>query len=67
MKNEQEALDIVGDTILKGFQNISTLKNREWFRTWITRVLINVANDKKKNCVLCGFFRGTYIIQSRRS
>lgn len=51
MKNEQEALDIVGDTILKGFQNISTLKNPEWFRTWITRVLINVANDKKKKIV----------------
>ena len=51
IKNEQEALDIVGDTILKGFQNISTLKNPEWFRTWITRVLINVANDKKKKIV----------------
>ena len=58
MKNEQEALDIVGDTILKGFQNISTLKNPEWFRTWITRVLINVANDKKKKIVSYVDFSG---------
>ena len=45
MKNQQDALDVVGTTILKGFQNIKTLKNPEWFKTWITRILINTAND----------------------
>ena len=51
MKNQQDALDVVGTTILKGFQNIKTLKNPEWFKTWITRILINTANDELKKIV----------------
>lgn len=48
MKNEQDALDLVGSTILKGFQNIRTLKKPEWFKTWLTRILINTAKDELK-------------------
>lgn len=51
MKDEQEALDLVGSVILKGFQKIHTLKNPEWFRTWITRILINTANDERKKII----------------
>ena len=51
MKNQQDALDVVGTTILKGFQNIKTLKNPEWFKTWITRILMNTANDELKKVV----------------
>lgn len=32
MKNEQDALDLVGSAILKGYQNIRTLKNRSSLR-----------------------------------
>lgn len=35
MKNEQDALDLVGSVILKGYQTIKDLKNPEWFKTWI--------------------------------
>lgn len=42
-KNEQDALDVVGDTVLKGYLQIKTLKNASLFQTWITRVLINTA------------------------
>lgn len=45
VKNEEEALDIVGDCILKGFRFIHTLKNPTYFKTWITRILINTAKD----------------------
>lgn len=51
MKNQQDALDVVGTTILKGFQNIKTLKKPEWFKTWITRILINTANDELRKVV----------------
>ncbi len=48
MKNEQDALDVVGDTILKGYLQIKTLKNTNLFRTWITRILINTSYDHQK-------------------
>ncbi len=51
MKNEQDALDLVGSTILKGYQNIRTLKKPEWFKTWLTRILINTAKDELKKVV----------------
>ncbi|HJD47422.1 MAG TPA: sigma-70 family RNA polymerase sigma factor, partial [Candidatus Mediterraneibacter norfolkensis] len=51
MKNKEDALDLVGSTVLKGYQNIHRLKNPEWFRTWLTRILINLARDELKKAV----------------
>lgn len=48
MKNEQDALDLVGVTILKGYQNIRRLKKPQLFRTWITSILINTAKSELK-------------------
>ena len=50
-KNEQDALDVVGDTILKGYLQIKTLKNASLFQTWITRVLINTAHDHRRKAL----------------
>ena len=44
-KNEQDALDVVGDTVLKGYLQIKTLKNASLFQTWITRVLITLSQE----------------------
>ncbi len=44
-KNEDIALDMVGDCILKGFQSIRSLKEAKYFKTWITRILYNAIND----------------------
>jgi len=50
LKNEDSALDIVQDCILKGFQTIKNLRQPEYFRTWLTRILINLAKASfKKN------------------
>lgn len=51
MKNEQDALDLVGVTILKGYQNIRHLKKPQLFRTWITSILINTAKSELKKIV----------------
>lgn len=51
MENKQDALDVVGTTILKGWQHIRSLKNPQWFRTWITRILIHTAQDMNKKIV----------------
>ena len=41
VKNEEQALDIVGDTIYKAYTSIENLKEAKYFNTWITRILIN--------------------------
>ena len=53
MRNQEDALDLVGSVVLKGYQNIHRLKNPEWFKTWLTRILINLAVDEKKKTLYC--------------
>jgi RNA polymerase sigma-70 factor, ECF subfamily len=54
MRNEDDALEVFQETIYKGFESLSKLKNDEYFSTWLTRILINSAIDllrKKKRVV----------------
>ncbi|ASV70245.1 MULTISPECIES: sigma-70 family RNA polymerase sigma factor [Cytobacillus] len=49
-KNEDDALDIVQETVYKSFVSIKQLKDPHYFSTWISRILINTALDFiKKN------------------
>lgn len=54
VKNEEEALEVLQETAYRGFLNIRKLKNHEFFKTWITRILINAAADhiKRKSKVV---------------
>ena len=47
-KNQQNALDVVQDTIMKAFTSLKTLKQEEYFYTWLTRILINTAKNSIK-------------------
>lgn len=49
-KDEQDALEVIHETIYRAFLNIEKLKKAKFFNTWITRILINVSIDflKKK-------------------
>ncbi|NLY80568.1 MAG: sigma-70 family RNA polymerase sigma factor [Lysinibacillus sp.] len=54
MKNEDDALDVVQETVMKAFIHINTLKEEKYFSTWVTRILINTALEtirKKQNIV----------------
>ena len=52
VKNEQGALDIVGDTVYRAYLNIKKLKSCEYFDTWLVRIVTNAAMDYlKKNKV----------------
>lgn len=42
-REEQMALDKVAETVAKAYVGISKLKKPEYFRTWLTRILINEA------------------------
>lgn len=52
VKNEDVALDMVGACILNGFRKINTLKQPEYFKTWITRILFNTISD---------YYRGEHV------
>lgn len=49
LKNEQDALDAISDTVYKAYMNIKKLNNADFFKTWITRILINSAIDTLKH------------------
>lgn len=48
IKDEEKALDILQETTYKGLLNIKKLNNPKFFKTWITRILINIAIDTSK-------------------
>ena len=48
-KNEHDALDIYQETVYKVYLNIGKLKDSSYFKTWITRILINNLNVKNKH------------------
>lgn len=53
LENDEDAADAISDTILACWEKLGQLKKPEYFRTWMTRILINKCNDilRKKNKV----------------
>ena len=49
MKNENDALEVFQETVLKAFTSMHSLKDDRYFSTWITRILINTALHMLKN------------------
>ncbi|MEG1255324.1 sigma-70 family RNA polymerase sigma factor [Clostridium sp.] len=45
VKNDDDALDCIQDTILKAYENIDKLNHENYFKTWIIKILINKCND----------------------
>lgn len=55
-KNEEAALDIVQEAILKALKNINKLKEVEYVKTWFYRILINECLQyikKNKRMITC--------------
>lgn len=44
-KHEEDAKEIVQETIYKAYRNIKSLKEPKYFKTWLSKILINVSND----------------------
>lgn len=49
VKNEQNALDILQETVYKAYISIDKLKEPKYFKTWITKILMNNAIDFTNN------------------
>lgn len=45
VKNEADALDVMQEVAYRMFKNIKTVKNAEYFKTWLTRITMNCAVD----------------------
>jgi len=48
VKNQEDALDIVSETVYKAYRSIKKLKEPAFFNTWLTRILINCSLDVMK-------------------
>lgn len=45
LKVEEDVADVLQDTILTCYEKIGTLKQNKYFKTWLTRILINKCKD----------------------
>jgi len=59
VKNEDDALDAVQDTILSCWEKIPTLKQNKYFKTWLTKILINNCYDILRQRNRCSFMEET--------
>lgn len=46
LRSEASALEAVDETVFLAYKNLSKLKQPEYFKTWITRILINVCKKE---------------------
>ena len=51
LNKEEDIEDAIGESILKAYKNISSLRNEAYFKTWLIRIVINESNNiyKKRN------------------
>lgn len=45
LKNEEDIADAMQDTVLSAFEHIGELRSVSFFKTWLTRILLNHCND----------------------
>jgi len=45
VKNQQDALDILDETIYKAYSSINKIREEKYFNTYVTRILINSSID----------------------
>ena len=45
MKHDQEVLDLIQELAYKGLLTINQLKESKYFKTWMTKILMNLALD----------------------
>ncbi|NRD81121.1 sigma-70 family RNA polymerase sigma factor [Bacillus sp. BRMEA1] len=45
VQNKEDALDVVQETVYKAYLSLDQLKNPQYFKTWLIRILIHNANE----------------------
>jgi RNA polymerase sigma-70 factor (ECF subfamily) len=50
LRNEEDCADAVQEALLSAYQKLDTLRDKKYFKTWLTRIVINECYKlKKKN------------------
>ena len=49
LRNDSDAADAIQESILTCYERMTELKKPQYFKTWLSRILINVANDYLRN------------------
>ncbi len=56
LKNEEDIKDAIHNTLINSYTNLNNLRNDEYFKTWLIRILINECNkilrENNNNIVL---------------
>lgn len=53
LKNEADALEALQEIAFRAYKSIKKLRNPEYFKTWLIRILINYCNDEIKRNNKC--------------
>lgn len=54
LNNDEDVADAMQEAIISAYENLHTLKNNDYFNTWLCKILINKCNsllNRKKNIV----------------
>ena len=54
LKNEEDVADVMQETTLSAWEHLGELKKAAYFKTWLTRILINNCNNvlrERKRCI----------------
>ena len=49
LRNEKDCEDAVQTAILTAYEKLGTLKQEQYFKTWLVRILINVCNKQLRS------------------
>lgn len=49
LQNDSDCADAVQDAIFKAYKSLGSLKNPEYFKTWIIRILVNTCYSQLKS------------------
>ena len=49
LRNEGEALEAIQEVTYRAYKHIKTLREPQFFKTWLIRIMINYCNDQLKN------------------
>ncbi|UNC93780.1 sigma-70 family RNA polymerase sigma factor [Candidatus Contubernalis alkalaceticus] len=52
---DEDIADAMQEAIMKAFENINTLQNEQYFKTWVCKILINKCNEilRKNKKLIC--------------
>ncbi len=69
VRNKEDALDVLQETVYKAFISIKQVKQPEFFSTWLTKILIRTAFDllrKRKNVLMDESILNTYPVETKQ-